>query len=59
MTTERDIRNQIAYSREEGRAEGAEQKSIEIARRMLADGLPLSSVVSYIGLTEDQLKVLN
>ena len=58
MTTERDIRNQIAYSREEGRAEGAEEKSIEIARRMLSDGLPFSSVALYTGLTESQLQGL-
>ena len=64
MTTERDIRNQIAYSREEGKAEGrvegmaegAGQKALEIAKRMLSDGLPISSVVSYTGLSEDQLK---
>ena len=58
MTTERDIRNQIAYSREEGRAEGAGEKSIEIARRMLSDGLPVSSVALYTGLTESQLQGL-
>ena len=28
MTTERDIRNQIAYSREEGRKEGREEERL-------------------------------
>ncbi len=38
MTTERDIRNQIAYSREEGRNEGRAEgraEGIEEARRLI------------------------
>jgi len=46
MTTEQDIRNQIAYSREEGRIEGREEGrdegrvegKMETARVMLKDG---------------------
>lgn len=34
MTTERDIRNQIAYSREEGRKEGREEE-----RRLIMENL--------------------
>ena len=59
MTTERDIRNQIQYAKEQGIEQGAGQKAVEIARKMLADGLPLSSVSSYTGLTCDQLKSLS
>lgn len=44
MTTERDIRNQIAYSREEGRAEGREQG--------LAEGLEK-------GRAEERLLIMN
>ncbi|MBQ6254024.1 MAG: hypothetical protein IJK05_05155 [Bacteroidales bacterium] len=38
MTTERDIRNQIAYSREEGRAEGREQGLAEGLEKGRAEG---------------------
>ncbi len=38
MTTERDIRNQIAYSREEGLAEGLEKGRAEGKAEGLAEG---------------------
>ena len=61
MTTERDIRNQIAYSREEGREEGlaeglekgrAEGKAEErrlIARRLKQKGFSDEEVASILG----------
>lgn len=55
MTTERDIRNQIEYAKAQGIEQGAGQKAMEIARKMLADGLPASTVSSYTGLTGEQL----
>ena len=60
MTTERDIRNQIAYSREEGREEGlaeglekgrAEGKAEErrlIARRLKEKGFSDEEVASIL-----------
>ena len=42
MTTDRDIRNQIAFSREEGLKEGMEKGAIEtlieMAKKMVANG---------------------
>ena len=61
MTTERDIRNQIAYSREEGREEGlaeglekgrAEGKAEErrlIAQRLKQKGFSDEEVASILG----------
>ena len=38
MTTERDIRNQIAYSREEGRAEGKAEERRLIMKKLKDKG---------------------
>ena len=70
MTTERDIRNQIAYAKdkgiEQGRQEGIEQ-GIEqgvaqgkaaIAKAMLSDGMDIALVVKYSGLSPEEIKSL-
>ena len=70
MTTERDIRNQIAFARdkgieqgiqqgvEKGREEGAAQKSAEIARAMLAKGYTPAEVQELIGLSPEEIAKL-
>ena len=71
MTTERDLRNQMAYAkkeaieeglaegraqgRAEGRAEGQKEKSIEIARKLLAAGYPEDEVLELTGVGVDEL----
>ena len=66
MTTERDLRNQMAYAkreaiaegravglaegRAEGRAEGEVAKAKEIAARLMAEGMPKESVAAIVGL---------
>ena len=75
MTTERDLRNQMAYAkkeaieeglaegraqglaegRAEGRAEGQKEKSIEIARKLLAAGYPKDEVLGLTGVGVDEL----
>ena len=62
MTTERDLRNQLAYAKKEGIAEG-EAKGIakgktEIARKLLAEGLDVDFVSKTCGLSVDELKSL-
>lgn len=47
MTTERDIRNQIAYSREEGRAEGKAEE-----RRLIIEKLKMK------GFSEEEIAEL-
>ncbi len=63
MTTERDIRNQIAYAREEGlaegRIEGERNRNLAIARQMLTDGLPADAISKYTGLSDADIKSLN
>lgn len=82
MTTERDLRNQMAYARqeaieegraegleeglaegraeglEEGRAEGAMDKALNVAREMLADGMPSYKIAKYTGLSVEQVEDL-
>ena len=70
MTTERDIRNQIAYAKdkgiEQGRQEGIEQGieqgvaqgKAEIAKAMLSDGMDIALVVKYSGLSPEEIKSL-
>ena len=70
MTTERDIRNQIAFAkdkgfeegREEGRVEGREEgkieKQLETARAMLDDNMDPKLISKYTGLSEEQIAAL-
>ena len=70
MTTERDIRNQIAFAKKnaraegiiegkaEGNAEGRMENGIESARRMLEDHLPIETIAKYSGLSVEQVQDL-
>ena len=66
MTTERDIRNQIAFAkdkgfeegREEGREEGKTKKQLEIARDMFRDNVDICFIAKYTKLSEEQIKAL-
>ena len=49
MTTERDIRNQIAYSREEGRAQGMEEARRLIMKKLKDKGFSDEEVASFLG----------
>ena len=48
----------LAEGLAKGRAEGELSKGLEVARNMLAIGMPWSQIVQLTGLTEDQLKQL-
>ena len=51
MTTERDIKNQIAYGREEGRAEGI----LQTARAMKANGITPDVIAKCTGLSAAEI----
>ena len=40
------------------RDEGAAAKAREMAKAMLADGVPVERIVAYSGLTEEEIKAL-
>ena len=70
MTTERDIRNQIAFAkknaraegkaegRAEGKSEGLLERSIETARKMLAKGYPMEEIAEISELPVEQIRAL-
>lgn len=66
MTTERDRRNQLAYSHDVGHAEGLKEGLKEgrdetkqsIARRMLEDGVATQAIRKYTGLSPEQIHSL-
>lgn len=70
MTTERDLRNQMAYATQVGREEGLEEglatglaegshaKSVEIAKRLKEMGMSVSDIVSATGLEPDTVSSL-
>ena len=62
----RDIKNSVDTAKREGIAEGIEigmekgmnQRSLEIARKMLAKGMDDASVMDITGLTAEEIKLL-
>jgi predicted transposase/invertase (TIGR01784 family) len=52
----RDLKNVVDTSYEEGKAEGKEERNIEIARQMKSDGEPLDKIVRYTGLTKEDIE---
>ena len=62
MTTERDIRNQIAYAHDTGLAEGREkgmaEGKAEVAAKMKACGMSIEDISELTGLNEDQIQAL-
>ena len=58
----RDIKNPVDTAKREGIAEGMEkgmnQRSLDIARNMLADGVDLNLIMNYSGLTQEQIEKL-
>ena len=48
----------LAKGMEKGLAEGMEKRSLEIARKMLANGMDAATVMEITGLPESQLKQL-
>ena len=63
MTTERDLRNQMAYARkvaiEEGLAEGLIQgsrsKALDIAKKLLTIGMTVDEVANLVDLSADEI----
>ena len=62
----RDIKNSVDTAKREGLAEGIEigmekgmnQRSLEIAKKMLTKGMDEASVMDMTGLTAEEIKLL-
>ncbi|MCF2589899.1 transposase [Prevotella hominis] len=53
-----EIEKGRAEGREQGRAEGRAEGKLEIAKNLLAMGIPMDKVVQASGLTEEQISAL-
>ena len=53
-----EIEKGRAEVREQGRAEGRAEGKLEIAKNLLAMGIPMDKVVQASGLTEEQISAL-
>ena len=58
MTTERDLRNQMAYARKEGLEQGLEQGKVEAARNLKALEVDLETIAKGTGLSLEQIEAL-
>lgn len=62
MTTERDIKNQIEYARddgmEKGRQEGAREKAIQTAQVLLDLGVAIDIIAKGTGLSVEEVEAL-
>ena len=54
----RDIKNSIDTAKQKGIEEGMNQKALDIARNMLADGVDINQIMKYSGLTQEQIEKL-
>ena len=54
MTTQRDIYNYIEFAREDGEKRTQER----IAKQMLADSVPVDTIVKYTGLSAEAIEAL-
>ena len=55
---EKGIETGFKKGRAEGMEEGMNQRSLEIARKMLAKGMDDASVMDMTGLTTEEIKLL-
>ena len=58
MTYLRQRTYDMDKGREEGRAEGAHDARLETARKMLAEGIAVATIIKCTGLTEKEVSEL-
>ena len=59
MTSERDIRNWIAYARKEGKEVGREEEKVEIAQKMMELGVDDATIIKITGVKPEQFNERN
>ena len=53
-----DYNSGMKKARDEGRTEGRDERNLEIARNMKADGEPMEKIMRYTGLTKEEIEKL-
>ena len=54
MTTERDLRNQMDYAKQEGRAEGINL----VIRQMIAKGMTVQQVADIVDMSAEEIEAI-
>lgn len=54
----RDVKNSIDTALEKGREEGREQRNMEIAKKMLAAGMDIDTIINMTDLSKDEIEKL-
>ena len=54
MTTERDLRNQMDYAKQEGRAEGINL----VIRQMITKGMTVQQVADIVDMTAEEIEAI-
>ena len=55
---EKGMEKGMELGMEKGMAKGMNQKALDIARNMLADGVGINLIMKYSGLTQEQIEKL-
>ena len=55
---EKGMEKGIEIGKAEGMEKGMNQKALDIARNMLADGVDINLIMKYSGLTQEQIEIL-
>ena len=55
----RDLKNVVDTSKEEGIEQGLAQRTLEIARMMKRNNEPISKIMQYTGLSEEEVEDLD
>ena len=55
MTTERDIRNQIAFAEKKGIKRGERNRSLAIAKNLKRMNMPIESIAEATGLSVEDI----
>ncbi|MHC6201864.1 hypothetical protein ACYULU_01565 [Breznakiellaceae bacterium SP9] len=50
-----DLQSKVVRAKREGRQEGWQNKAIAVAREMKADGMPVSKISTYTGLSPNEI----
>ena len=58
MITERDYYNILETAKKEGEAKGEAKAAMQIAKNMLASGIPEEQITEFTGLSAEQLAEL-
>ena len=58
MTTERDLRNQMDYAKQEGIQEGRAEGFNLVIRQMIAKGMTVQQVADIVDMTAEEIEAI-